>query len=169
MSNIYASDLKSQFWDIGYEMFRDKSSLNVTFVEADVFDDKSTLQQLTGKFDIVHAASFFHLFDWDGQVAAAKRIVNLMNPASKSLIFGRQAGRVNSGDFTAEVEQTKRRYWHNPESWAKLWRQVGEETGTEWIVEADFNDQADVPGNKRGMAAFIPEDTRFMRFTVRRA
>src|SRR5690242_15576227 len=63
--NIYASDLQGQFWDIGYEMFLDQQSLKATFVEADVFDDKSGLQELTGKFDIVHAASFFHLFEWD--------------------------------------------------------------------------------------------------------
>lgn len=167
--NMYASDLKGQFWDIGYELFLDKSSLKATFVEADIFDDNSGLQQFTNKFDIIHAASFFHLFDWDGQVAAAKKIISLLNPGSKSLILGRQAGRTEAGDFTAQVEQTKSRYWHNPESWAKLWKQVGHETGTEWKVEADFDDRTDLFRNKCGMADFIPQDTKFMSFIVRKA
>lgn len=167
--NIYASDLKGQFWDIGYELFLDKSSLKATFIEADVFDENSGLQPLTGTIDIVHAASFFHLFDWDGQVAAAKKIVSLLNPESDSLILGRQAGRAEAGDFTARVEQTKSRYWHNPESFAKLWKHVGDETGTNWKVEADFDEQTDLFRNKCGMADFIPQDTKFMRFIIRKA
>jgi len=166
--NTYASDLKTQFWDMGYELFLDKSSLKTTFVDADIFDDKSGLQELAGKFDVVHAASFFHLFDWDGQIAAAKKVVELMNPESNALIIGRQAGRAEAGDFTAQVEQTKSRYWHNPASWTKLWEQVGIETGTQWKVEADFDDKADTL-RKNGMADFIPKDTKFMRFVIRKA
>ncbi|KAF3049268.1 hypothetical protein E8E11_001028 [Didymella keratinophila] len=141
---MYASDLKGQFWDVGYELFKDKPSLEASFIEADIFDDQSSLQQLVGKLDIVHAASFFHLFDWDGQVAAAKKIVGLFRPESNSLLIGRQVGRAEAGDFTAQVEQTKSRYWHNPESWARLWKQVGEETSTKWNVQADFDDKADL-------------------------
>lgn len=165
---MFASDLKSQFWDVGYELFLDKSSLNVTFIEADIFDEQSGLRQLAGKLDVVHAASFFHLFDWDGQVAAAKKIVSLFRPESNSLLIGRQAGRAEAGDFTAQVEQTKSRYWHNPASWVKLWQQVGEETGTKWDVEADFDDSTDLFRQKAGMADFIPQDTRFMRFIIRK-
>ncbi len=164
-----ASDLKSQFWDIGFEMFLDKPTLKANFVEADIFDDKSDLQQLTGKFDIVHAASFFHLFDWDGQVAAAKAIVSLLDPDSNNLIIGRQAGRVEAGDFTAQVEQTKSRYWHNPDSWVRLWNRVGDETGTRWKVEAVFDESTDASRKKTGMADFIPQDTRFMKFIIRKA
>ena len=167
--NIYASDLKGQFWDIGYDMFLDKSSLKTSFIEADVLDENSGLQQLTGKLDIVHAASFFHLFDWDGQVAAAKNVVGLLNPASDSLILGRQAGRADAGEFTAQVEQTKSRFWHNPESWAKLWKQVGDETGTNWRVQAEFDESVELKAQRRGMADFIPRDTKFMRFVIRKA
>lgn len=167
--NTYGSDLKGSFWDTGYDLFLDKSTLKTTFVEADVFDDNSGLQELTGKIDIVHAASFFHLFDWDGQVAAAKRIVQLLNPSSDSLILGRQAGRLEAGSFTADVERTKSRYWHNPESLAKLWKQVGDETKTAWKVEANFDEKVDMFRKKGGMAVFLPEDTKFMRFIIRKA
>lgn len=167
--NIYASDLNGQFWDTGYELFLDKSSLKAKFVEADIFDDNSGLQQLKGKFDIVHAASFFHLFDWDGQVAAAKRVTELLKAEPNVLILGRQAGRTESGDFSSRAEQNKSRYWHNPTSWAKLWEKVGEETGTKWKVEACFDDSADSLRKKSGLAEFIPQDTKFMRFIIRKA
>ncbi|KAJ4993216.1 methyltransferase domain-containing protein [Stagonosporopsis vannaccii] len=167
--NVYASDLQGQFWDMGYEMFLDRSSLKATFIEADVFDNTSGLQEFTGKFDIVHAASFFHLFDWDAQIVAAKRIISLLNPESNSLILGRQAARVEAGDFIAKVGQTKRRYWHNPESWASLWKQVSEETGMNWKVEAVFDEKPEGARKKSGMADFIPEDTKFMKFIIRKA
>lgn len=167
--NTYASDLNGKFWDIGYELFLDKSSLKTTFIEADVFDNESGMQQLAGKIDIVHAASFFHLFNWDQQVIAAKKVVGLLNGAPSNLIFGRQAGRLEAGDFTAQVEQEKSRYWHNSESWARLWKQVGDETGTAWKVEADWDEKIDLFRQNNGMADFIPEDTKLMRFIIRRA
>jgi hypothetical protein len=166
--NTYASDLKGQFWDLGYDLFLDKSSLKTTFIEADVFDDKSGLQQLAGKIGIVHAASFFHLFDWDGQVAAAKKVVGLLDPASDSLILGRQAGRAEAGIFTDQIEETQSRYWHNTESWTKLWEQVGAETGTKWKVEAEFEAMNNLLREKSGVVDFIPQDTKFMKFVVRK-
>ncbi|KAH6625445.1 hypothetical protein C7974DRAFT_396109 [Boeremia exigua] len=164
--NLYASDVKGDFWGLGQELFLDESSLKATFIAADILDDKSPLQELTGKFDIIHAASFFHLFDWDGQVIAAKRMVSLLNPASDSLILGRQVGRTEAGEFTAGVERDKRRYWHNLESWTKLWDLVGDETGTKWKVEAEFDNSQ---RNRSSLADFIPKDSRFMKFTIRKA
>jgi SAM-dependent methyltransferase len=76
--NVYGSDLKKDFWEIGYDLFLDKSSLKTKFIEADIFDAESNLKELDGKLDIVHAASFLHLFDWDGQIKAAKRLIELL-------------------------------------------------------------------------------------------
>ena len=167
--NTYASDLNGKFWEIGYDLFLDKSSLKTTFIEADVLDDESGLQRLAGKMDIIHAASFFHLFDWDEQVIAAKKIVGLLNGAPSNLVLGRQAGRLESGDSTTQVKPDKSRYWHNPESWAKLWEQVGNETGTEWKVETDWDEKIELFHQKAGMADFIPQDTKLMKFIIRRA
>ena len=80
--NTYASDVKKDFWDWGYHLFLDKETLKTCFFEADIFNAESELKQLDGKIDVVNAASFFHLFDWDGQVKAAKRVVQLLKPVS---------------------------------------------------------------------------------------
>jgi hypothetical protein len=162
--NLYGSDLKKDFWEIGYDLFLDRSTLNTKFIEADVFDVESGLKELDGKLDIVHAASFFHLFDWDGQVKAAKRVVQLLKPKPGVLIFGRQGGNSQAGDIK-HVIKDQTAYWHNPESWARLWKQVGDETGSNWETEA-FLSEEDL--TKRMNAKIVPAGTRFMHFSIRR-
>lgn len=164
VENTYASDLKKDFWGFGYDMFLDKATLKTPFIEADIFDADSELKQLNGKMDLINAASFFHLFDWDGQVKAAKRVVELLKPMPGSMIFGRQGGKPEPGNF-AHVKKDLTVFWHNPESWAKMWEQVGAETGTKWKVEATLGEE-DL--SKRMKTNLVPAGTRFMKFTVRR-
>jgi hypothetical protein len=167
--NTYGSDLKASFWDIGFELFRDKSSLKTTFIEADILDANSNLHKLDGKVDIINAASFFHLFDWNGQIATAKAVVQLLKPSSGSLLVGRQGGRVEAGEFNHQVGSDKSLYWHNPDSFARLWKQVGDETGTEWEVNAYFDENIDMRRKARGgLSQFIPTDSKMLKFTVRR-
>jgi hypothetical protein len=163
--NLYGSDLKKDFWEIGYDLFLDRSSLKAKFIEADVFDAESGLKELNGKLDIVHAASFFHLFDWDGQVKAAKRVVGLLKAEPGVLVFGRQGGNVNADVITRLMKDQQAAYWHNPESWAKMWKQVGDETGTKWEVDA-FLGEEDLA--KRTNAMALPAGSRFMTFSIRR-
>jgi hypothetical protein len=85
--------------------------------------------------DIVNAASFFHLFSWDDQVAAAKQVISLLRPQPGALVVGRQAGRRDPID-PDDKENAPKRYAHDVETWKRLWRQVEEETGTRWEVEA---------------------------------
>ncbi|EOA90459.1 hypothetical protein ACJQWK_08078 [Exserohilum turcicum] len=162
--NTYASDLKRDFWDFGYDMFLDRSTLQTEFVQADIFDPDSQLKQLDGTVDIVNAASFFHLFDWDGQVKAAKRVAQLLKPVPNSVIIGRQGGQPQAGKI-AHLMKDVNAFWHNVESWKDMWKKVGEETGTEWTVEAKLGEE-DL--SKRMKTQLIPPATGFMTFVIRR-
>jgi SAM-dependent methyltransferase len=163
--NMYGSDLKKEFWDIGYNLFLDQSQLKAKFIEADVFDADSALKELDGKLNIVHAASFFHLWDWDEQVQAAKRVVRLLKAEPGVMIFGRQGGMPEAGKISHLVQKELNSYWHNPESWAKLWKQVGDETDSQWEVVAALGEE-DL--TKRMNAKIVPAGTRFMTFSIRR-
>ncbi|KAI8943185.1 hypothetical protein NX059_001214 [Plenodomus lindquistii] len=162
--NTYASDIKATFWDLGHGMFLDQSTLKTPFIEADIFDAESELKQLNGKIDIINANSFFHLFDWDDQVKAAKKAIKLLKPVPGSVIIGRQGGNLEAGDM-AQVQKDKSVFWHNPESWKKMWEQVSDETGTKWAVEATFSGEEETHLRKNGL---VPAGTRFMTFVVRR-
>ncbi|CAO2651828.1 Nn.00g001110.m01.CDS01 [Neocucurbitaria sp. VM-36] len=162
--HTHASDLKQDFWDFGYDLFVDKSTLKTTFIQADIMDADSKLNELNGKINIVYASSFFHLFDWEGQIKVAKRVIELLKAESGSLILGRQGGKPVAGDFS-HVKKDMTSYWHNVESWTKLWEQVGQETGTEWKVEAALGEE-DL--SKKMKTNLVPAGTRFLSFTVRR-
>lgn len=162
--NLCGSDLKSDFWDIGYDLFLDKPTLNVKFIEADVFDADSGLKELNGKLSLVHATSFFHLFDWDGQVKAVKRVIELLKAEPGVMIFGRQGGMPQAG-YLPTIAQDQNPYWHNSESWAKLWKQVGDETGSKWEVES-FLGEEDL--TKKMNTKIVKAETRFLTYNVRR-
>ncbi|KAF2028655.1 hypothetical protein EK21DRAFT_101686 [Setomelanomma holmii] len=163
--NVFASDLKGEFWDIGHDLFLDKDTLGVKFIQADVLDADSGLKELNGKLSLVLAHSFFHLFSWDDQVKAAKRVVELLKPEPGVMIFGRQGAKPNAGSF-AKINTLHTAYWHNVESWAKMWEQVGEETDTKWEVNSSLGEE-DVTSRLR-MSSLVPVGTRHMTFTVRR-
>ncbi|KAF2239274.1 hypothetical protein EV356DRAFT_502283 [Viridothelium virens] len=164
-SNLYGSDLRPDFIELGYELFLDKHKFGATFVLADVFDPNSDLKQLDGTIDIIHAASFFHLFDRDTQIKLAKRVIALLKPQKDSLLFGRQVGKVEAGETPANSQPGRLLFRHNVETWAELWKQIGRETGTEWQVDSEL-----IPTWTSGLVKerLEAEGIRQHRFTIRR-
>lgn len=156
--------------DIGYDLFLDGSTLKTTFVAADVLDANSDLKQLDGKVDIVHAASFFHLFDLDDQTKAAIRLVKVMKDKSGCLVIGRQIGNVEAGHKSSVVNDTYKRFRHNGQSFADMWKKVGDETGTKWEVDARIEpEDLHLRAAEKGLqVGFIPPGSRWLSFTVRR-
>ena len=130
--NIYGSDIVIDLANVGYDLFRDRDTLKSEFIVSDILDDNSELvNRLTGQLDIVNTLAFFHLFDWDKQVAIAKRIVGLLRPHAGSLLVGRHIGCINPHN-----DPSKRvlGYCHNEETWKQLWEVVERETDTKWKV-----------------------------------
>ncbi|KAJ6015558.1 hypothetical protein N7540_010149 [Penicillium herquei] len=162
--NIYASDLRQDFFDIGYDLFADRSTLKSQFIVSDIFDDNSDLvKQLSNDLDIINAASFFHLFSWDQQITVAKRVVSLLRAQPGSLLIGRHVGRIDPAD---PEDKTVEHYRHNIETWKKLWKQVSAETGTEWEVEAWMEEWA---GVDQIMKTFLEGmETYKLKFIVKR-
>jgi hypothetical protein len=96
---------------------------------------------LDGRFDIVHAASFFHLFGWDDQVKIGERIVRFFKPGSRALVLGRQVGSLNPLTLEAHhLEQGGKPYHHNLETLQNLWDTIGIRTGTKWTVSGELFD-----------------------------
>lgn len=148
---------------MGYELFADRDTLSCEFITSDIFDDSSELfQRLGEKVDMINAASFFHLFDWDTQVKLAKQVMKLMKPKPGSIVVGRHVGDYNAGEL--EAKELGSNIWrHDLDSWRRLWEQVGRETGTDWKV--------DVTGEEwKGITkvAHNGETTFKMQFVVRR-
>lgn len=129
---LYGTDLQPVFLDLGYELFRDRdrSKSRATFVAGDMLqEDDARLEVLTGRVDIVYASAFFHLFEREGQIKVAKRMVKLLRPDNpRTMIFGRNEG--------PKIEGWEK-YVLDAESWQHMWDEVGEATGTRWRTEMD--------------------------------
>jgi hypothetical protein len=134
------------FWESGHKLFiSTPQSFPATFIKGDVFDpafitpgdpiyDKcpsqrpeglhelKTLTPLQGQVSAIHASSFFHLFDEEGQAKAARQVATLLSPEAGSLIFGSQVGKTEKGireeSFAPGGHQM---FCHSPESWRELW------------------------------------------------
>lgn len=152
---------------MGYDLFLDKETLKTKFIAGDVFDPDASIKQLDGKIDIIHAALFFHLFNWDGQVKIAKRFVSLLNPEAGVLVIGRQIGNVEAGEYLGPRLPDKTRYRHNDESFKRMWKLVGDETGTNWQVDVRISniDLAKIHGSQ---FEWVLPGSCVLSYTVRR-
>jgi hypothetical protein len=148
-ANMYGCDLRAEYFELGYELFRDAGTFGATFLAADVFSDDSPLTAtLAGKMDMVYTGSFFHLFDHTQQAQVAKRVVQLLAPRAGSLLVGRQVGNVRAGEYVVKGRKGDySRYRHDAESWRAMWAKVGVETGTRWEVGATMEEWGDWRGS----------------------
>lgn len=123
---------------MGYRLFLDRDTLKSKFIEADITDANSALSGLDRKIDIIYAGSFLHLFNYEGQIEVCKQLVKLLREKKDSLILGRQVGNTDPGEYVQTTNESGIAYRHNAESFKKMWDEVGEETGTKWRVDYDF-------------------------------
>jgi SAM-dependent methyltransferase len=129
-SRVYGADLRPEFIDMGYELFRDEDRFRRDahfLAPADVFDfsrDSDLSKKCDGKVGILHTTAVFHLFDRDQQVKMAKRCLQLLDPSrGRALVCGSQVGNVDPGE-RARRWGGGSRYRHNNESWKELWEEV---------------------------------------------
>lgn len=160
--NIYGCDLREEYVELGYRLFRDRERLQSRFLTADIFAESSPLTELRGTFDIVYAGSFFHLFDYDDQVKVSEAVAKLLRPVKDSMIVGRQVGSVNAAAHDHKTNPTGKMYRHNPESLDQQWKTIGNDLGVSFSVDATLHELS------KDHYRFHTEDTRRIHFTIRR-
>lgn len=166
--HLYGSDLYPAFFNLGFELFRDKETLKTTFIGADVFDAKSDLDKLDGKIDIIFAGSLLHIFSYADQITICKRMVKLLRDRSGSMVLGWEVGNETAGEHVRTTTKSEKLWRHNAASFEKMWKEVGEQTGTKWKVEVEsLKQEADKDDrNKEGWAKWQDPQTVKLRYTV---
>ncbi len=160
---VYGLEVERGFIDLGYDLFRDRKSLASKFIVADVSDPGSDLSELEGKMNTLFLSSFLHLWNWKDQVKVLRRLVSLSEDKKGTLFLGRQLGTTVSGEFPLQGPD-QLTFRHNVESFGRLWKQVGQETGTHWHVDASLYMAPEVSGN-RGQSWADP-NMRMIQFSV---
>jgi SAM-dependent methyltransferase len=166
--NIYGSDIREGFIQQGYELFRDQTTLHTKFLIGDFFGSPA-LDEIDKKVDIIYGGSFFHLFDWGGQMKAFRRAVELLKPRKGSLIVGEQVGHTRPGEFPHVTEAGATMFYHDKSSFEKMWKQIGEETGTVWKVDVLLIDALRDAGEELdGTSSLVNQEVRQLKFVVER-
>lgn len=172
-ASITGADLSKGLIDCGYDYFQDRDSFKADFIVGDVLSaDSDVSVQAAQRFDIVWAALFFHLWDWDRQLEVSVATSKLLKPVPGSMIIGWQIGatparlfsRPSTGSGT-EYRGHSQMYQHDAESLSKMWDEVGKRTGTRWKVEA----KNDLPAwLERMPGVFGQEGVGRITFTIQR-
>ena len=144
--NLIGLDIDDEFWDMSYDLFNDRGRFEARFIKADILQEPGAaandpLAEFEGKIDVIIASFFLHLFTWDGHNTALKRMIGLSRPGS--LIVGYNIGRPEGkagelivGDSQMTGPSHQNPYHHSPETFKAVWKELGEETGTKWEVDA---------------------------------
>lgn len=165
-SNMYASDIESEFWELGYELFRDRETLKAVFLQADVFDPESSLAGLKGEFDVVYIGSFLHLWEWKRQAEAVKVIMGLTRPGA--LVVGCQLGRSKGMEVTTGWKNGGETYFmHDAETVQRLWDEAGESNCMDWELNAKSVDVKELLPEPRD-SSWMGDDARSLLFEAKR-
>ena len=156
--HVYAVDV-ANFWDVGYDMFRDRDRFSAHFIEADILSPNSEFQALHGTVDIVSIVSILHLWDLDTQMTAVRQLVKLLRP--NAMVVGFQIGSASAS------VGPKGHFRHDAVSFANMWDQVGQETGTRWSCDAELKGFEEM-GFDSSESAFLGADARILQFVLNR-
>lgn len=146
--NLTGSELEQSFIDLGYDLFKDHDTFDVHFFAADFFKANAPgLEE--GSYDMIHAASFFHLFSWDEQVEAWGRALKLLRPKEGSMVFGRQTAVEEAGPLKHPATRSGEMYRHNEHSFKKLVDEVAEKSGLKVDSEVQYSGRPSGPGGDK--------------------
>ncbi|RPD58188.1 hypothetical protein L226DRAFT_511314 [Lentinus tigrinus ALCF2SS1-7] len=147
-TNIVATDLQPEFWDLGHKLFcSNNETFPATFIPGDVLDPThlevapvsydpaevktlaptlsslSSLNPLRGHVSAIHAGAFLHLFSEEQQTQVMRAFASLLSPEPGSMILGSQSGAREKGTHvvvTGRNGATVSQFAHSPESWKEL-------------------------------------------------
>ncbi|KAK4943925.1 hypothetical protein LTR10_016641 [Elasticomyces elasticus] len=129
LSRLYGADLRPEFIDMGYALFRDEDKLprDHFIAPADVFDlspETELSQKCDGTVGILQASAVFHLFDLSQQKAMAQRCLKLLDPSRKRVLMcGAQVGNINPSEYPRRSGGGSR-FRHDEDSWREMWKEV---------------------------------------------
>ncbi|KAL8644840.1 MAG: hypothetical protein Q9210_007044 [Variospora velana] len=150
LDSLWGSDYFSEYEAAGHGLFRDADRFRNRFIVADLYDesDASVLQKTAGTWDVINIIMFLHIYDRTTQLRACKRILQLLSPATGSMVIGAQSATTEPGELrlkppmVAEGEE-KTVYRHSLETFTEMWKEVGRDERVKLDIWVGYDDDAD--------------------------
>jgi hypothetical protein len=136
-ANMYGAEQLSGFVDLAYDFFGDRDTFQGKFLVGDVTSPDETNPQLAalrGTVDLIHVGMVLHLWDLETQTRFCEKLVEYARPVPGTMVFGHSAGRVEAAEWPNPVGKIM--FKQNPDSFARMWDEVGRRTGTRWRTDA---------------------------------
>jgi SAM-dependent methyltransferase len=140
--SVYGADVSQDLIDCGYEYFNDGGGApRFVFFVGDILNPEDPVYAtVEGQFDIIWMAMVLHLWDYKTQLSASIATVKLLKPVPGSMVIGWQLGATPAVEITRNLQEERKdhsiMYRHDEKSFEKMWREVGDATGTQWKVKA---------------------------------
>ncbi|KAL6719444.1 hypothetical protein ACLMJK_003684 [Lecanora helva] len=162
---MYAVDIVSH-WDTSYHLFNDEQKFEAKFIESDFLaSENADLDKILGKIDIISVSAVLHQWLWEKQVEAAKKLVQYSS-GPRAMIVGYQIGNQRSRELIMNGTTVPVRR-HDPVSFARMWDQVGSETGTKWQTIAELRWWSDLGWDPKDYQ-WMDKGDRVLDFVVTR-
>lgn len=144
-TQLLGVDIFPAFEAVGHDLFRDKETFAGRFAAADIFSESGALAETRGTWEVVSSCMFLHSFDWAGQLAACKAMVQLATQKSGSWIVGGLTASIDAREQELKPpfvpEGVKRSvYLQSRESFSRLWDEVRSATGVDFTLWAEYDD-----------------------------
>ena len=162
-NSLIASDVVN-FFDVGYEMFRDKNKFRCLFIESDIMKTDGPLSELNNSIDAIHISKVMHQWSFDQQVEACVRLVELSRPGC--IILGDQMGGA-TGHELYPYPDLPAHWMHDSASWFDLWKRVQEETTTKWEVNTHVKTIEEMGWDRRDYQ-YLRHDANIIFFWMNR-
>ncbi|PLB41650.1 uncharacterized protein BDW47DRAFT_122685 [Aspergillus candidus] len=134
--NLCGLDPHRGLAELGYELFRDEDEMRSSFIVGDFMRDglvDSLLEE--GKFRVINAGYFLHVWDWKSQVELVKRMLKVLPGMKGDLIVGANFARCEAKEGV--VPGGGAVFVHTHETLLGLWEEIGRCTGTRWLVNVN--------------------------------
>lgn len=139
-SQIVGAELRSEFIELGYDLFKDRDTYEGKFVVGDIVADSpgSPTEALKGTIDFLHVSAFLHIFGWDRQLQAAIRLMAFLKNKRGTVVLGHQIGSSKPGEYPHPASSAGVTFLHSQETFRKLWNEVEKQTATEWQLKSSM-------------------------------
>lgn len=177
IDRLFGSDIFSQYESIGHELFRDRDTFHNRFIPGDLFDKSPdhAIEVTKGNWEVIVIVMFLHIFDWNDQLRAAERIIDLLSSKPGSMIIGAQTATIKPGEqalFPPFVQpgEHKSVYRQSRETFTQMWEEVGKSRGVKLNIWAEYEAVTPEKGTEgiQEKKFLTGDEQRRLYFTVKR-
>ncbi|KAI1265169.1 hypothetical protein F5Y18DRAFT_60761 [Xylariaceae sp. FL1019] len=164
--NLFGVDIVN-FYDLGYEFFRDREHFKGQFIEANFLStDSSELAALRErKASVIVISQVLHQWGWDDQLKATEALVAFTQPGT--MIVGNMVGNDKAQEVSLPSIPTPA-WRHNADSFAQLFQEVGGATGTVWETKVWPKTLGDMGWNNTKDTYFTEDGCNLIDFMAKR-